>query len=610
MSSVSNSRLMITGEKGLANPLGHNNCFLNSILQVLYHLSDFREELIEAAEDAEVPLFKDESSDELPEEDLPKDTNEESILRNIVHLFKKYDRAHECLLDPSEVRRGIASILPSFKSGTLQDAHECLDVLLSFLDTALVNRHSLSAGAREKPKPHEVPTSIPQKFFGIHTEVSPSCGCGDKSGRVVYTDSFYFTIWAPVLIQIAFDKGEEHGFQRMLVGVDQPITCDSCNQKVSLDKKLRAHPNGQLSNPRIMPVNVSWAKESASRTELRKFVSSVPVRFRLQETIACRKPVTPILCVLTGVVFYYGLHYVSAMYNQEYNVWVVFDDNNVRAVAKTLPGLWRYAVNGRLMPFMLFYRVGMQDTPAVAALLKCFEVVAEGEPNLLSVDRRLDLYGWLEKNTRSDFSATAVPAPAAIDVDSSTPKTPPQRQDGGAGIASPSENTMVKELTQLLPSATGPGSPVRAAKPPETQQSGRKRDMGPMPTDDSPLKKVRRKRKLQDSPAFLQQGTLWPSLHRPRDEFASTDAQSHFKKGNTFGTGRPNRDRSVQSKIVRSGVSDSPDAKAFEAKSTEELINFLYMSTSERPYAGSLDNKELDQLIKEQAIMHNKLVPK
>ena len=326
-------------------------------------------------------------------------SHETQILSYIVELFKTYSDETPGILDPSCVRASISKILPGFATGSLQDAHECLEAVLRFIDTALQTSDTPTT-------PSEVPVSLTHSYFGIHTVVSPSCGCGERSGRVVYTNAYYFTIWAPILIHKAFSSERSSTtFQNMLVGQHEQLTCDVCKNKVSLQTALREIKGGGFSNPKVLSINVSWSKETATREEIRKFVSSVPVTFRLVDCIECNDETC---AIMTGVVFYYGLHYVSAVYNSEEKIWVIFDDSALRTVSKSIPGLWQYAVNGKLMPFMIFYRCAKKTAPAYSTLYSLFQTTQEGstEPDVLKPNLQKEMYSWLTANTRADVDLT------------------------------------------------------------------------------------------------------------------------------------------------------------------------------------------------------------
>ena len=475
MSGVSARHLAQAGERGLANPVGHNNCFLNSVLQVLYHLRDFRTQLIAAAEETLGAGFCDDDNDD--EDGAPSPSpppaacalaTGQRLLRRVAALFLRYQRSSsdDALLDPSAIRSGISQALPGYAAGETQDAHECLDAVLTMLDTGLRDGgHAGDAEADVRPRrrrrrqPPQRPT-LPYRYFGVHTRVSPACGCGEASGRVVDTDAFYLTVWEPALVREGFDNGNRRAFHDLISGRgrDKPIECDTCKTKgVELVTRLRPVANGDagkqakaapaVSCPPVLVVNVSWAEASATREELRRFVSCVPVRWRVADALP--GAAEDVEAELVGVVFYYGQHYVSALRNEEHNVWAIFDDSRVRSVARSIPELWRYAVDGCLMPFVLFFRSAKTGGGADAAASRL------GEPELDSTSPAYNpnvLHSWLLERTRADLSGGAASSP------------PPSRAGASADAEAAAEAVAVAAVAEAEAEAAAAAAAAAAAE--------------------------------------------------------------------------------------------------------------------------------------------------
>eukprot|EP01063_Lacrimia_lanifica_P011339 TRINITY_DN18142_c0_g1_i1.p1 TRINITY_DN18142_c0_g1~~TRINITY_DN18142_c0_g1_i1.p1 ORF type:complete len:762 (+),score=198.30 TRINITY_DN18142_c0_g1_i1:94-2379(+) len=483
------------GECGLQNPIGQNNCFLNSVLQIMYHMQDFREALINAAV-AKLPASVFDDVEDV--DAMEKLTPPQRALLRIHRLFKVYHSRKDRVLNPQELRAAMAELFPMFKAGSLQDAHECLEAVLDVVHKALVPAVPADAdsdgGAEDDD---ELPSSVAYSFFGIHLELSavcPAANCEQRTSRRHRNDSFYRTIWAHTLLKDTIDGGDSGVFERLLRGDDQPITCDHCKAKIEIVTSLRAAP------PKVFAINVSWFTESVDRKALRKFLASVPAVWNVKDTLPLAKGVAereaadafsgqltqstpliggseppvsylsqgsdirsessisafsdgaapprtrPVACdeqiaVLEGVVFYYGLHYVSSFYNREIKQWVVFDDSRVRGVKGSVLSLWKHAADGKLMPFMLFYRTGKRTDPDIAETLAQFDSERQGdEPNALGVassgaasECSAEVLKWLQDNTRPDLdempkrgrvslfasnsSTNLAPRGPAIDVD-------------------------------------------------------------------------------------------------------------------------------------------------------------------------------------------------
>eukprot|EP01059_Diplonema_ambulator_P009098 TRINITY_DN1890_c1_g1_i3.p1 TRINITY_DN1890_c1_g1~~TRINITY_DN1890_c1_g1_i3.p1 ORF type:complete len:530 (+),score=90.35 TRINITY_DN1890_c1_g1_i3:30-1619(+) len=383
MARVTRTDLHCAGERGLANPLGHNNCFLNSILQIFFHFEDFREAVIDEGSHLNEMLVEPPEPGEYNK--VNPATAQQGVVMQLGYLFSKFKMERKELLTPRDVRDKLTKLIPSFATGSLEDAHECYEVVLNTLDSVCgTKRKSKTAG---EPG---IPSGIAHDFFGIHTQHKAECTCGNTK-RVIYSDEcFYRTLIASKLIT----DGGDMAFERLVGQQEMPLTCDHCKAKVKMKTTLRSLP------PRILTVNVNWSKETCPRDDLRKFMASIPIKWRVQDSLPS-KAENRYVAVLQGIVFYYGCHYISTYYNKKLSVWVIFDDSNIRAAAKTIPGLWQYAVDGKLMPFMLFYQVGAMKDESIKAATACFDFKISSEPSVVKHEREAMLE-WLREHTRKD----------------------------------------------------------------------------------------------------------------------------------------------------------------------------------------------------------------
>eukprot|EP01064_Diplonema_japonicum_P014511 TRINITY_DN22191_c0_g1_i1.p1 TRINITY_DN22191_c0_g1~~TRINITY_DN22191_c0_g1_i1.p1 ORF type:complete len:541 (+),score=101.31 TRINITY_DN22191_c0_g1_i1:50-1624(+) len=475
----SSTELLGAGERGLRNPVGHNNCFLNSILQIFFHFEEFREAVIregtELNEKTTAPPLPGVSGKMFVNRNT-KASAQESVVMELGYLFTRFKMTEGAVLNPKDMRESLSKIIPSFATGSLEDAHECYEVLLNTLHTV--------CGRKRKIRSSEpsVPSGIAHDFFGIHTQQKAECDCG-KTKRVVYSDEcFCRTVIASTLIE---DTGSM-AFQRLAGQQEAPITCDHCKAKIDMSTTLRTAP------PKIFTLNISWSKLHCTRSELRKLMSSIPVKWRIQDCLQSRTE-TRSVAVLQGIVFYYGCHYVSSYFNRRLQVWVIFDDSNIRAAAKSIPGLWQYAVNGKLMPFMLYYLVGAATDEGIQAATSCFDLAVNNEPKVVKhVPEKL--LEWLKANTRKDVGEedepseegdlTVVPSSAEIiDIDA----TPEQRQQQLKRYAEPCNDTPSLTLFDSYRSYAPTPSPPKVERslfPTGTRQkySAKKPSPDPIPS--------------------------------------------------------------------------------------------------------------------------------
>lgn len=111
----SQSRMSISHTKGLLNKPGQNNCFLNSAVQVLWHLDVFRRSFRELTGHACL--------------------GEACIFCALKGLFDQFQSSREPVIPPDTLRRALASTFCEqrrFQMGFMDDASECFVSLKKF----------------------------------------------------------------------------------------------------------------------------------------------------------------------------------------------------------------------------------------------------------------------------------------------------------------------------------------------------------------------------------------------------------------------------------------------------------------------------------------------
>eukprot|EP00756_Hemistasia_phaeocysticola_P042165 Hpha_TRINITY_DN16954_c0_g6::TRINITY_DN16954_c0_g6_i1::g.56151::m.56151 len=407
---ITQAELVATGERGMHNRIGLNNCFLNSVLQALWHHVTFREAYLKL-----VPTLPPKKEGEGPQ-----------LLTELGEMLAKYS-GEKCTVNPKGVRDALAKREEKFKSGQLSDAHECFSALLEAVHEALVElktgkarkrspspRSSVDALTRDpSPSPHKlppIPNSLVHQHYGLHLVREGSC---ENCKAVVYKeahDQFYSTVWASEIYRS--DKSDV--FVEKLVCQDEPRSCDACEKGKSVN-----HHTVRGKLPSFITVHVAWSSEKQSRPDLISFFSKVPGRFKVKDAYNVPRS-GEAECVLTGLVFFFARHYVSAFFNSEKQSWVIFDDTVVKAASPNLQGLWKYCVSSAIAPSLLFYT----NSKAAGGTEEVMNNVMrndwpEGEPALMSdgVPNSDALADWLKRNTRSDMTADELASHQDVDLE-------------------------------------------------------------------------------------------------------------------------------------------------------------------------------------------------
>jgi hypothetical protein len=112
--------------KGLDNKFGENNCFLNVVIQSLWHLKDFRNN------------FKKQ------EKHVHSKEANSCIFCALEVIFTQFDYSENESLPPTALREALSQVFVSqerFQVGKLADAAEAFVRIVSIGDTSLVGQN-------------------------------------------------------------------------------------------------------------------------------------------------------------------------------------------------------------------------------------------------------------------------------------------------------------------------------------------------------------------------------------------------------------------------------------------------------------------------------------
>ena len=113
--------------KGLENAIGHNNCFLNVVVQILWHCDTFRITLQQHFSNAgltisEMRLLVDNEN-----------ATEITLINAVCLLFLDYQYTLYEVLDPERVRETLWLLSGKFQFGEIADANEAFEEILKQL---------------------------------------------------------------------------------------------------------------------------------------------------------------------------------------------------------------------------------------------------------------------------------------------------------------------------------------------------------------------------------------------------------------------------------------------------------------------------------------------
>ncbi|XP_024367798.1 uncharacterized protein [Physcomitrium patens] len=332
--------------KGLRNEIGQYNCFLNVVIQSLWHLRRFREELLADTSTQHVHIGSPCVVCALRDIFLGLDAP--------IHNSSSRDA-----VAPIALRVALSALYPDsdlFKQGQMNDASEVLGVIFECLHKAFVPNatsvgNSESSITRGSWDCYEEFPCMAHALFGLQVAEQMNCqGCHLESRHFKYT-TFFHHINASAL-RSAKALYEESSMDDLLklVDMNDQLTCDrtddgGCGRQNHMHHFLQAAPH-------VFTTVLGWQNGRESFEDISATVDAIDVALDVG-VIYCGLD-KGFQHRLVSVVCYYGLHYHCFAYNQELGRWVMFDDSTVKVI-----GEWKDVAStcrrGHLQPQVLFY---------------------------------------------------------------------------------------------------------------------------------------------------------------------------------------------------------------------------------------------------------------
>lgn len=326
--------------KGLQNESGQYNCFLNAVIQSLWHLQKFREELLAASSSNHMHFT---------------DPCVVCALREIfVGLNTPMSETSNEAIAPTALRVALSTVCSQkeiFQEAQMNDASEVLGVIFDCLHKAFtLNAVPETSSDVGFWKCHETTPCIAHSLFGLDIAMQMNCqACGKESRHLKYT-SFFHNINASSL-RTAKIMYQESCLDELLklVEMNHHLACDmemgGCGRQNYIHHLLRAAPH-------VFTTVVGWQNNRENVEDISATVDAIDMD--VDVGIVYRGLDEGFKHRLVSVICYYGQHYHCFAFNNEFGKWVMFDDTTVKVV-----GSWDDVADacrrGHLQPQVLFY---------------------------------------------------------------------------------------------------------------------------------------------------------------------------------------------------------------------------------------------------------------
>ncbi|KAJ8248461.1 hypothetical protein GJAV_G00242260, partial [Gymnothorax javanicus] len=337
----------IAPSKGLSNAPGQNSCFLNSALQVLWHLDIFRRSFRQLT--------------------THKCLEDSCIFCALKSIFAQFQYSSDKVLPSDALRCALAKSFQDeqrFQLGIMDDAAECFENILMRI------HFHISAETKEDicTAKHCIPH---QKFAMTLFEQCVCSSCGATSDPLPFIQMVHYISTTSLCNQAirmleCREKPTPDMFGELLRNAstmgDLRNCPASCGEKLRIRRVL-------MNSPEIITIGLVWDSDHSDLAE--DVIHSLGTCLRLGDLFyrVTEDKARKAELYLVGMVCYYGKHYSTFFFQTKIRKWMYFDDAHVKEIGPKWKDVVSRCIKGHYQPLLLLYAdprgspVSVQDLP-------------------------------------------------------------------------------------------------------------------------------------------------------------------------------------------------------------------------------------------------------
>ncbi|KAJ0016218.1 hypothetical protein NQD34_014508 [Periophthalmus magnuspinnatus] len=444
----------IAPSKGLSNEPGQNSCFLNSALQVLWHLDIFRRSFRQLT--------------------THKCMEDSCIFCALKSIFAQFQFSSERVLPSDLLRSALAKTFKDeqrFQLGIMDDAAECFENLLMRL------HFHISAESREDicTAKHCIPH---QKFAMMLFEQCVCTNCGATSDPLPFIQMVHYISTTSLCNQAVRmlecrDKPTPDMFGELLRNASNMGDLRNCPSNCGEVLRIR---RVLMNSPEIVSIGLVWDSDHSDLAE--DVIHSLGTCLRLGDLFfrVTEERARQAELYLVGMVCYYGKHYSTFFFQTKLRKWMYFDDAHVKEIGPKWKDVVSRCIKGHYQPLLLLYAdprgtpVVLQDSPS-----PCFSP----NPHLeLHVSTKAG-YDSEDSGSREPSISSDTRTDSSTDSSGHRPRPRPSHHSPGSHLSTDSQATVVCNY-QTGTTTQGPdirGRPICVLCLPNTSSSSSSRPL-------------------------------------------------------------------------------------------------------------------------------------
>ncbi|XP_053442058.1 inactive ubiquitin carboxyl-terminal hydrolase 54 isoform X3 [Nycticebus coucang] len=372
------SSTSIAPSKGLSNEPGQNSCFLNSALQVLWHLDIFRRSFRQLT--------------------THKCMGDSCIFCALKGIFNQFQCSSEKVLPSDTLRSALAKTFQDeqrFQLGIMDDAAECFENLLMRIHFHIADETKEDICTAQHCISH-------QKFAMTLFEQCVCTSCGATSDPLPFIQMVHYISTTSLCNQAICmlerrEKPSPSMFGELLQNAstmgDLRNCPSNCGERIRIRRVL-------MNAPQIITIGLVWDSDHSDLAEdvihsLGTCLKLGDLFFRVTDDRAKQSEL-----YLVGMICYYGKHYSTFFFQTKIRKWMYFDDAHVKEIGPKWKDVVTKCIKGHYQPLLLLY-ADPQGTPVSTQDLfpqaefhsysrTCYDSEDSGREPSISSDTRTD----------------------------------------------------------------------------------------------------------------------------------------------------------------------------------------------------------------------------